>query len=206
MISRYGNTPAYAGKGTPTTRDARRPREHPRLRGEGIAGVGENLDQPGTPPPTRGRVPRNGHPVALLGNTPAYAGKGEVCGGGFGQRWEHPRLRGEGTPPTASATTSVGTPPPTRGRDQCRPEIRLVDGNTPAYAGKGHCPGMPLLHLREHPRLRGEGRSMSNSQPLMRGTPPPTRGRVCHVNREARRIGNTPAYAGKGGRERRQPG
>ena len=71
-----GNTPAYAGKGCGAASLCVHPREHPRLRGEGLQELMPPIGEMGTPPPTRGREVLIGYFTVNYGNTPAYAGKG----------------------------------------------------------------------------------------------------------------------------------
>ena len=70
--------------------------------------------------------------------SPAYAGKRRRL-----QTWEnvyrdHPRLRGEKLSCTATAPTSMGSPPLTRGKEHIHHAQVDGQGITPAYAGKRH--------------------------------------------------------------------
>ena len=91
------------------------------------------------------------------------------------------------------------TPPLTRGRLLAALMAREADGNTPAYAGKTlHIPLSPY-RTRKHPRLRGEDLQANNVCVTGQETPPLTRGRRKRLKTFKRKIGNTPAYAGKTG-------
>ena len=58
-----------------------------------------------------------------------------------------------------------------------------------------------LPGLRKHPRLRGEDSTPMTSSLSVMETPPLTRGRRREARGLGRRLGNTPAYAGKTGGE-----
>ena len=70
-----GNTPAYAGKTSAGRRSRGGRRKHPRVCGEDPHRGVKNAPVPETPPRMRGRLPDNLRQAAVMGNTPAYAGK-----------------------------------------------------------------------------------------------------------------------------------
>ena len=94
-VNRSGNTPAYAGKTKPITRETRRLGKHPRLRGEDLGRLHFGPRVPETPPLTRGRPVGASNRLAAARNTPAYAGKTSAAPTGSLPREKHPRLRGE---------------------------------------------------------------------------------------------------------------
>ena len=71
-------TPAYAGKRVHTDLSACSVRDHPRLCGEKLDSAVENPQQPGSPPPMRGKVLRGSMIRRMSGITPAYAGKRQL--------------------------------------------------------------------------------------------------------------------------------
>ena len=68
-------TPAYAGKSRRQGRKQLCTQDHPRLCGEKADMVRRMLKMGGSPPPMRGKGYRLRHVVAVVGITPAYAGK-----------------------------------------------------------------------------------------------------------------------------------
>ena len=153
------NTPAYAGKTADDDAGEGQAKEHPRLHGENLKVIWPWSRLNETPPPTRGKLPGAGKDGLDDGNTPAYAGK--TCGRAPVQvrDWEHPRLRGENTLGDITVTSTGGTPPPTRGKQNPQSPPDQADGNTPAYAGKTGRGQVRRRMSREHPRLRGDNTS-----------------------------------------------
>ena len=91
-----------------------------------------------------------------------------------------------------------GTPPRARGRVGWLLGVARNPGNTPACAGKGKNRRCCRPCAREHPRVRGEGRTGRRRHRWSAGTPPRARGRVRPHRFSAAALGNTPACAGKG--------
>ena len=100
------------GETTPAQREKvhhleprKHPKKHSRLRRENCYFEAVDKRVPGTPPPTRGKLPGAGKDGLDDRNTPAYAGK--TCGRAPVQvrDWEHPRLRKGNTSWPASETT-----------------------------------------------------------------------------------------------------
>ena len=138
-----------------------------------------------TPPLTRGRRVRILPAAPHKRNTPAYAGKTAST--------------------SAVPAAPMETPPLTRGRHLLGRLGRGVQGNTPAYAGKTDLKSVTERLEGKHPRLRGEDRTASPILLRTPETPPLTRGRQAGVHFEPFFVGNTPAYAGKTPRTRREP-
>ncbi len=97
-----GITPARAGTARRRPPRRRRPRDHPRSRGDG-----HDTDPPegtvtGSPPLARGRRPRRPGHESDLGITPARAGTAGATGGAGGTGGDHPRSRGDGLVRTCS--------------------------------------------------------------------------------------------------------
>ena len=151
----------------------------------------------GSPPHTRGKVVVKRPVVDVTGITPAYAGK-SAHSWSRGRFWgDHPRIRGEKCFIEAVQGDAKGSPPHTRGKGDSRCERRISPGITPAYAGKSRCDLSPPRSRRDHPRIRGE-KSEKRGRPRGRqGSPPHTRGKDSVKMHAQRRLGITPAYAGK---------
>ena len=152
-----GNTPAYAGKTSPSK--------------DGAGGL------PETPPLTRGRPDEIALEASSFGNTPAYAGKTTTIRRSDPESWKHPRLRGEDSFTNGAGRMIVETPPLTRGRLGVVAAVTVHSGNTPAYAGKtAHAISLGVA-LWKHPRLRGEDLLSFAIVWDVLETPPLTRGR-----------------------------
>ena len=84
-----------------------------------------------------------------------------------------------------------------RGKDIKQAFFDLLNGITPAYAGKSFIIDCPLQAGRDHPRLCGEKhRGISDLDKAM-GSPPPMRGKGMFGGLEKCGLRITPAYAGK---------
>ena len=152
-------------------------RDHPRLCGEKHHLHRIRGNQPGSPPPMRGKANHGEKLETFDGITPAYAGKS----GRFVRRmhylWDHPRLCGEKHSTFVIRSKRLGSPPPMRGK-ACLRFVKIRGTRiTPAYAGKSSGCCRTQSPYRDHPRLCGEKNSFPLSIPF------------------AFRI--TPAYAGK---------
>ena len=172
-----GITPAYAGK-----------RNHRFCR----YGLSE-----GSPPPMRGKVWFCQKGFVFDGITPAYAGK-SFCGqSACISQQDHPRLCGEKEKKAKRNATIEGSPPPMRGKGHSRILMVPAGGITPAYAGKRGRKAVCYNHAEDHPRLCGEKAYFSRILAILRGSPPPMRGKGsgCLTRFFYSRI--TPAYAGK---------
>ena len=133
----------------------------------------------------------------LFGNTPAYAGKTHLPECKRIAHGKHPRVCGEDATVSASMTGARETPPRMRGRPNSQGSQRSPERNTPAYAGKTGEIQKRMRKSRKHPRVCGEDCQQNLPGPLPEETPPRMRGRLDTFRRRARRIRNTPAYAGK---------
>ena len=77
--------------------------------------------------------------------------------------------------------------------------FRFIFGITPAYAGKSTICTNADFQSWDHPRLCGEKQPPANKSNFRIGSPPPMRGKVITTRKPQRRLGITPAYAGKSG-------
>ena len=134
-------TPAYAGKSRPQLLRFDSVQDHPRLCGEKLNRTALTYWRDGSPPPMRGKARPRRAPDALHGITPAYAGKSCRCCRCSSCVWDHPRLCGEKAASVSPSSTSVGSPPPMRGKGEYTEEATKQSGITPAYAGKSRKTG-----------------------------------------------------------------
>ena len=136
--------------------------DHPRLCGEKFLLFSFEQFRIGSPPPMRGKVSKKcyisiitkDHP-RLCGEkidqtysgteqveiTPAYAGKRSPVGMLPVLPEDHPRLCGEKCIEFAGVANTPGSPPPMRGKEDCKQRQQRCKGITPAYAGKSHGSG-----------------------------------------------------------------
>ena len=138
-----GITPAHAGK-----TELRRPRDfdgrdHPRACGENALFALRRYPALGSPPRMRGKLEGVEVVEAVVGITPAHAGKTRHPCGRPERPRDHPRACGGKL-----------------ARDKA---ARIMPGITPAHAGKTRT--MPLLVRKagDHPRACGENASRSDS-------------------------------------------
>ena len=129
-------TPAYAGKRKNFFVLSQIERDHPRLCGEKSTTKKRNRAAEGSPPPMRGKDEDHRTKAVMSGITPAYAGKSKREPYSFRFSWDHPRLCGEKSQSTLSATVN-----------------RRI---TPAYAGKSFRRFFARSIYQDHPRLCGE--------------------------------------------------
>ena len=73
----------------------------------------------------------------------------------------------------------------------------LINGITPAYAGKSGSACLRCSDAEDHPRLCGEKPNSPWIDFLSVGSPPPMRGKGIRLVAGSQNAGITPAYAGK---------
>ena len=129
--------------------------------------------------------------------TPAYAGKSVKLLAPWSGFQDHPRLCGEKKQKSVSSLTVPGSPPPMRGKVVLLSYDFVLPGITPAYAGKRKIPQIVASKCRDHPRLCGEKVDSTFSLLIVRGSPPPMRGKAIRKYWELGTPRITPAYAGK---------
>ena len=113
---------------------------------------------------------------------------------------DHPRLCGEKYCFGVRVDSSVGSPPPMRGKGYSSDRQTEQSRITPAYAGKSHKNENGDTEFEDHPRLCGEKIFRFASDGEIIGSPPPMRGKVDIVFILCYNKRITPAYAGKSGR------
>ena len=110
---------------------------------------------------------------------------------------DHPRLCGEKSLISIMSLPRTGSPPPMRGKVASIESYKLVDGITPAYAGKRRQRMGFRQRTGDHPRLCGEKDRDRTHDSFCLGSPPPMRGKVHKKEATYLYIRITPAYAGK---------
>ena len=136
-------------------------------------------------------------PKSTESQIPAYAGKTAVEHLIIRNTGDHPRIRGEDSLVQQVDTSTLGSPPHTRGRPgRIRGEVNR-SGITPAYAGKTSNIISAAAFFRDHPRIRGEDLITWPKEETGGGSPPHTRGRLSGLIPQSALSGITPAYAGK---------
>ena len=171
--------------------------DHPRTRGEKIGSGAFSINDVGSPPHARGKGHIAAAVLAYDGITPARAGKSpgesvEV------KNWrDHPRTRGEKLLSLSPSTQAGGSPPHARGKAVSTIICIAEAGITPARAGKRTPRTPPMWRTWDHPRTRGEKRSLAHYDLAKKGSPPHARGKDPVHRPGARAAGITPARAGK---------
>ena len=84
-----------------------------------------------------------------------------------------------------------------RGKDGVNDSAQAVTGITPACAGKSFRAKLPILSIRDHPRVCGEKEARAWPKEQVWGSPPRMRGKVAIPDDAPRFERITPAYAGK---------
>ena len=145
----------------------------------------------------RGKVRCQLDGVCLLWITPAYAGKSTRNGARHCKGQDHPRTCGEKLSQRMCMAFRRGSPPRMRGKepntDSTKPAARI----TPAYAGKRTARSASCTACGDHPRACGEKPRISRWCALSMGSPPRMRGKGGRWPCGLRRVGITPAHAGK---------
>ena len=174
------NIPAHAGKTPSNLIFCSMKPEHPRARGENPFEELTPEIQAGTSPRTRGKLCQSAGTPRLHRNIPAHAGKttspalrsfaprnipahaGKTAWG-EGLVWgdgEHPRARGENVCFGGRRWVGWGTSPRTRGKLEMYLDQAGNLRNIPAHAGKTHRTLIQPGARWEHPRARGENKSL----------------------------------------------
>ncbi len=192
-----GITPAYAGKSQPWRSYSQRRWDHPRVCGEKRPAVDGKRPLRGSPPHVRGKV-KDPVPVsALVGITPACAGKRSAQAGAPAGRRDHPRVCGEKAYSLVINGSEWGSPPRMRGKGTKRCSSRRGGRITPAYAGKSKRIAPSSVLFGDHPRVCGEKHTTFFVRPRKWGSPPRMRGKAKNATLGGGKRGITPAYAGK---------
>ena len=166
------------------------------MRGEPVPPLGGTGVPPGSPPHARGAPagPSRGGQRSRI--TPACAGSTGCTSASPARRTDHPRMRGEHAPVTATRTLPAGSPPHARGAHSLQagqvPGARI----TPACAGSTHPCQTYHRSPPDHPRMRGEHTRRADASPRNSGSPPHARGARALVDQLGDDPRITPACAG----------
>ena len=151
-------TPACAGKSPGVVLAVGLLEDHPRVRGEKLNAWDLVRMHKGSPPRARGKVFDGLAIAALVGITPACAGKSTPYHNDGLCATDHPRVRGE--------------------KHRLHVRLHPLWGITPACAGKSYSARCSRSGCRDHPRVRGEKCSRINSLREDMGSPPRARGKA----------------------------
>ena len=165
--------------------------------GEKPEAFARQLCQQGSPPRVRGKVGDVGVALAVVGITPAYAGKRSKTTSTFSLLRDHPRVCGEKRQGNMNKEVKVGSPPRVRGKVDCFSPFLALWGITPAYAGKRRPGPSQRFTRQDHPRVCGEKVGPVGCVSGWLGSPPRMRGKAEGKAEIARTLRITPAYAGK---------
>ena len=172
-------------------------RKYPRVCGEEFICAPSTEANSEIPPRLRGRDLAIGRPRALLGNTPASAGKRTSSTIPTHPLRKYPRVCGEESAGEYQLPGVREIPPRLRGRALSVNRPAVATGNTPASAGKRH-PSYPASErFRKYPRVCGEELLVLVQVLVPLEIPPRLRGRVPPLLLYSYCDGNTPASAGK---------
>ena len=150
-------TPACAGKSAAIPVTRRCGRNHPRICGEKIYSVRDNIAEQGSPPRMRGKGDSEIVRQCSNGITPAYAGKSEIYPAGTAGLQDHPRMCGEKRPLARWAILPPGSPPHVRGKEVDTFGFPRGYGITPACAGKSaYRNGLTSKSEGSPPHVRGK--------------------------------------------------
>ena len=129
-------TPAHAGKSARDLPPLLFVEDHPRPCGEKAVSRRIYPCSAGSPPPMRGKVKDVRAGLCRAGITPAHAGKRTLDVQDLASYGDHPRPCGEKVVAISTAQTTIGSPPPMRGKDTYMMMVNEKLRITPAHAGK----------------------------------------------------------------------
>ena len=151
----------------------------------------------GSPPRVRGKPPVRVAKSAKFRITPACAGKTYRIQFRQSPCWDHPRVCGENFGFSTMYFLMPGSPPRVRGKLFELLSDKVLDGITPACAGKTRAWHTGRVTKRDHPRVCGENKAPTSNAAIGKGSPPRVRGKRLSVHISLPFYGITPACAGK---------
>ena len=110
--------------------------------------------------------------TSYLGITPAYAGK--TAFGSFlcSINQDHPRICGKNPAKITRMLTAPGSPPHVREKHVNECIHTILNGITPASAGKTLRPAIIFVRYQDHPRVCGKNRGIVQLVDVSTGSPP----------------------------------
>ena len=151
----------------------------------------------GSPPQVRGKLPWNIQIVRETWITPAGAGKTWIERTGETLLEDHPRRCGENANYRYAYRRGGGSPPQVRGKPASSTMRFALARITPAGAGKTiYCCTRQAV-TADHPRRCGENKHTGRRRIERLGSPPQVRGKLSHRHHIPCNSGITPAGAGK---------
>ena len=145
----------------------------------------------------RGKPAGSSPLVFRHGITPADAGKTGACCRYRTAKQDHPRGCGENCPYFEPVWGDKGSPPRMRGKPARMLLRLLMEGITPADAGKTNIVRYSVHGHEDHPRGCGENLPLTLRRHGTAGSPPRMRGKQRSAGFHDRRRRITPADAGK---------
>ena len=152
--------------------------DHPRVCGEKTRRIRLTATLRGSPPRVRGEDLVLSEPAALVGITPACAGRRSAPRCPPGCTEDHPRVCGEKVPTASAVSCASGSPPRVRGEVQFLFNHTLQSRITPACAGRSSQANRHHADRRDHPRVCGEKFDDKLFSVHGIGSPPRVRGEV----------------------------
>ena len=149
-------TPACAGRSRHLRPLALGSGHHPRVRGEKLVALQASLACFGSPPRVRGEVHIRTFVLAVVGITPACAGRSRRRQRPPMPARDHPRVCGEKYRYSYINKPVKGSPPRVRGEGARCDEIGDHAGITPACAGRSLLALSAISISADHPRVCGE--------------------------------------------------
>ena len=154
-----GITPAHAGKTQAVKCIGVPARDHPRACGENEKRRACCRQVAGSPPRMRGKHRAFRYDPAVVGITPAHAGKTALVHLHWRPPVDHPRACGENKTYAHKLYSAKGSPPRMRGKREISRIARRYSRITPAHAGKTSLLSCRIRAPRDHPRACGENTS-----------------------------------------------
>ena len=160
-VSRYGITPACAGKTISSPTLTLSYWDHPRVCGKNFVPSGSPDSRAGSPPRVREKRHCGWNYQEFLGITPACAGKTSLLVSQQLTLWDHPRVCGKNRYKIIILFYLFGSPPRVREKPVPSPTLAPGFGITPACAGKTKNNVKPKDNSQDHPRVCGKNTKRS---------------------------------------------
>ena len=177
-------------------------RDHPRMRGEHVKHLIKDGSVWGSSPHARGTHAKHADILLDEGIIPACAGNTVSVSEYLAQAGDHPRMRGEHAASELTNSQSKGSSPHARGTPDQHARGRGRQGIIPACAGNTKVLFRPSKDFWDHPRMRGEHRTLPSCRIEGTGSSPHARGTHAILSGGIVAFGIIPACAGNTGSSR----